>query len=114
MDSSDSCLLCTLYCLCCYGNIVVGSIVGAVEDLGLGIAIIRTTKCTYLLSQPGRCSVCVKNRQTLHAMLHRSGRQTDAVKCSPTNLTNSTNLRYPSTPQKVARFRRLRLSFKQS
>ena len=99
---------------CYYGNIIVRSIVVTVEDFGPGIVTIRTTKCNYLVSEPGRCSVCVKYRQTLHAMLHRSGRQPDTVKCSPTNPTSSTNLSNLSTPQKVARFRRLHLSFKQS
>lgn len=42
-------------------------------------------------------------------MLHRSVQQSE---CSPTNPTSTINLRYLTTPQKLARFRRLRLSYK--
>lgn len=96
------------------GDIYIGFTVVARQEFGPGNPTIRATKCTYLLSEPGRCVMCTNYRHTLHAMLHRKSRPSDVIKCSPTNPTSSTNLRYLTTPQKVARFRRLRLNFKQS
>jgi len=87
-----------------------GKTVVAVHDLGSGGPTIRTTNCAFFLSQPGRCSACVDHRKTLHAMLCRS----QQTACSPTNPASSVNLRYLTTPQKIQRFRRLRLSFKHS
>lgn len=66
------------------------------------------------MPEPGRCSTCTKYRQTLLAMLHRVNQPPSGAKCSPTNPSSTTNLRYLTTPQKVERFRRLRLDFKQS
>ena len=78
-----------------------------------GKKTIRTSACMYLVPEAGRCFPCAKHRHTLHAILHRLVQSKEA-KSSPTNSTSTTNLRYLTTPQKITRFRQLRLSFKQN
>ncbi len=75
---------------------------------------IRSTQCALLVTEPGRCATCAKYRVTLNAMLSRHLSEPSTSSASPTNPSSSTNLRYLSTPQKTARFRRLRLKMKQT
>ena len=92
----------------------------ATHEVRPGGTTIRAAQCAFLTEDPrGRCSVCCRYRTTLHAMLHRATQQrpvsqSQSAKASPTNPTSTVNLRYLSTPEKVRRFRRLRLSFRRS
>ena len=73
---------------------------------------IRTTKCSFLVEKSGRCAACEGYRKTLYSTLSRLTSKPDSV--SPTDPSSSVNLRYLSTPQKIVRFRRLHLKFKQT
>ena len=72
-------------------------------------ATVRTAACSYLVSKPGRCSSCRKYRDVLRSMLHKSMQCSDTDRSDP---SSRTNLRYLSTPQKIACFHRLRLNYK--
>lgn len=105
------------YCMHIKGTLyfVVGENVVAFQESGPdGRKTIRTSGCLYLVPQPGCCSVCTKYRKILHAMLHRTAKQPSDDKFTPTNPHSSANVRYLTTPQKAKRYKRIRLSFKDS
>ena len=89
---------------------MVGTLV-AFQDTEHGSATIRTTKCSFLVPDPGSCSVCAKYRQTLYAMLHRKATLSDSGQSNP---TGSTNLRCINTLQRVEQIQQLRTCYKRS
>ena len=67
---------------------------------------IRSTKCSYLVSEHGRCSACHP------VQVYSSCNVAQPVAADKSDPSSTTNLRCLTTPQKLARFRQLCLDFK--
>lgn len=79
--------------------------VAAYIDQGEAVSTIRSSKCEVLMRDGRKCDKCVSYRDNLRMIHHRTQGKS---KLSPTCTSSHTNFRYLDSPQKLARYKKLK------